>query len=245
MNCALITGATGGVGRSLVKELTGRGVTVHALGRKKNLLQELEQKTGCITHCIDLSKTEFVQSLLEEIPVDLLINCAGIGTAPGPLHKTSAAAINAVIDVNLRAPLQLIASVIPGMLDRGRGHIINIGSVAGLYPIPNSAAYGASKSGIHALSSLLRLDLKESPIRVTEICPGRVETNFFATMTGDAKMAQETYFDGFDSLQPQDITASVLFALDAPAHVNISMIELSPQRQVFGGINFAPNPDYG
>jgi NADP-dependent 3-hydroxy acid dehydrogenase YdfG len=126
------------------------------------------------------------------------------------------------------------------MLDRGRGHIVNIGSVAGLYPFPNAAVYGASKSGIHALSSLLRLDLKGSPVRVTEICPGRVETSFFATMTGDAKTARETYFDGHASLQPEDITASVLFALDAPTHVNISMIELSPQRQVFGGIDFPP-----
>jgi len=124
------------------------------------------------------------------------------------------------------------------MLERGRGHIVNIGSVAGLYSIPNAAVYGASKSGIHALSSLLRLDFASSPLRVTEICPGRVETGFFGTMTGDAKKARETYFDNQTSLQAEDITATVLFALDALAHVNISMIELAPQRQVIGGIDF-------
>ena len=190
MNCAFITGATGGIGRSLVEALTQRGMTVHALGRQKKLLQELERKTGCKTHCLDLSNIDAVQELVEYTPVDILINCAGLGATPGPLHETPAAAINAVIDVNFRAPLQLIASVIPGMLERGLGHIINIGSVAGLYPIPNSAAYAASKSGIHALSSLLRLDLKSGPVRVTEICPGRVETNFFAAISGDAKTAQ-------------------------------------------------------
>ena len=240
MNSAFVTGATGGIGRSIVEALTARGMSVHAIGRQKKTLQALEQKTGCHVHCLDLSNIEAVQRLVEKSAVDILINCAGCGAAPGPLQATPTAAIDAVVDVNFRAPLHLIASVIPGMLDRGRGHIINIGSIAGLYPIPNSAVYAASKSGIHALSSLLRLDLKGSPIKVTEICPGRVETNFFATITGDAKTAQETYFDDYKSLQPDDITSTVLFALDAPTHVNISMIELSPQGQVFGGIDFAP-----
>lgn len=240
MECALITGATGGIGRSLVKALTERGMAVHALGRKVEALETLARQTGCIAHPVDLTKMDKVRELAERIPADVLINCAGLGAAPGPLHETRPAAIDAVIDVNLRAPLQLIASIVPGMLSRGRGHIVNIGSVAGLYPIPNAAIYGASKSGIHALSSLLRLDLHGGPVRVTEICPGRVETGFFATMTGGKDSSRETYFDGRNSLQPDDIAAAVLFALDAPPHVNVSMIEISPQRQVFGGIDFPP-----
>lgn len=239
MECALITGATGGIGRSLVDALTKRCIKVHALGRESKVLQELEQKTGCISHSVDLANIDAVKKLAKSIPADILINCAGLGAMPGPLHEADPAAIDAIIDVNLRAPLQLIASIVPSMLKRGRGHIINIGSVAGLYSIPNAAVYGASKSAIHALSSLLRLDLKGSPLRVTEICPGRVETGFFATMTGDEKKARQTYFDDHASLQPEDITTTVLFALDAPPHVNISMIELSPQLQVFGGIDFA------
>ncbi len=241
MTCAIVTGATGGVGRSLVEALCARDMEVHALGRNGKKLDELREQTGCTTHCLDLADIKEAKRLVEAVPADILINCAGLGAAPGPLHETDPFAIDAVLDVNLRAPLQLIASVLPGMLERGRGHIVNIGSVAGIYSFANAATYGVSKSGIRALSSLLRLDLKGAPVRVTEICPGRVETDFFATMTGDAERAHETFFENRDSLQPEDITSTVLFALDAPLHVNISMIEIAPQRQVFGGIDFAVN----
>ena len=239
MTTALITGATGGIGRDLVTALAGRGMMVHALGRKRDVLEDLARQTGCRTHCIDLGRFDDFAGLAAQVPADILINCAGAGAAPGPLHETPAAAIDMVLDVNLRGPLHLIASFVPGMIARGSGHIVNIGSVAGLYPLPNTAVYGASKSAIHALSSLLRLDLHTTPLRVTEICPGRVETGFFAAITGDEEQARKTWFDDFQPLQPQDITDAVLFALDAPARVNVSMIELSPQRQVFGGLSFA------
>ncbi|HFC04796.1 MAG TPA: SDR family oxidoreductase [Rhizobiales bacterium] len=240
MKSALITGATGGIGKALTMALTRRGLNVHAHGRRQDALDALVLETGCIPHCLDLADSKEIQAFGKNIEVDILVNCAGIGAPPGPLQGADADSLDAVIDVNFRAPLLLIAAIAPGMISRGRGHIFNIGSVAGLYPIPDSAAYAASKSAIHALSALLRLDLHTSPIRVTEICPGRVETNFFATMTGDADMAQKTYFDNFESLQPNDICDAFLFALDAPAHVNISMIEISPQAQVFGGIDFTP-----
>ena len=240
MKTALVTGATGGIGKSLVRALCDRGLTVHAIGRNQKVLHELERGTGCIGHCIDLAGYDGFDKLAAQIPADILVNCAGVGAAPGPLHDTGQTAIDTVLDVNLRAPLHLIASFIPGMVKRAKGHIINIGSVAGIHAIPNVTAYAASKSAIHALSSLLRLDLQNTPLRVSEICPGRVETGFFAAISGDREQARKTYFDDYQSLQPDDVRDAVLFALDAPDRVNVSLIELTPQRQVYGGINFAP-----
>ena len=238
MTTALVTGATGGLGRSLVAALRRRDMTVHAVGRRTAELDRLRQETGCIAHNLELADLEAVKRLCEGLAVDILINGAGMGAPPGPLHQTEPSAIDAVIDANLRAPMHIMRHVIPGMLERNRGHIVNIGSVAALYPLPGISTYSAAKSGIHALSALLRMDLHGSALRVTEICPGRIATDFFAAMLNDAEAARARFLEEYESLQPEDVCDSVLFALDAPPHVNISMIELTPQRQIYGGMAY-------
>lgn len=240
---ALVTGATGGVGASLVEAFCDRGMTVHAMGRNNDRLDKLAAKTGCKPHCIDLAEIAKARDVCSGLEIDILVNAAGLGATPGGLQQAEYDSIDAVIDINLRAPIHLMRQIIPGMIERGFGHIINIGSVAALYPIPGISIYGASKAAIHGLSALLRLDLSGTALRVTEICPGRIETGFFAAQMGDEEKARKAYIDGFESLQPDDITASVLFAMDAPSHVNISTIELSPQAQVFGGIEFVKSDE--
>jgi len=124
------------------------------------------------------------------------------------------------------------------MAARKRGHIVNIGSIAGLYPI-GFPVYGATKGAIHLFAQHLRIDLKGTGVRLTEICPGRVATEFFDTAIPDAD-ARTTFMSGFSPLRPEDIAAAIVYALDAPWHVNVSTIELTPTEQAPGGAVIQP-----
>ena len=138
--------------------------------------------------------------------------------------------------------LHLLRLVVPGMVARDLGHVVNIGSVNGLYPIGATPVYGAAKAAVHMIGALLRIDLMGRRVRVTEVCPGRVETEFHIQSMGDAEAARKTFYEGRRVLDPEDVAAAVLFALDAPAHVNVGLIELTPVGQVPGGIAFPEEP---
>jgi NADP-dependent 3-hydroxy acid dehydrogenase YdfG len=171
-----------------------------------------------------------------------LVNAAGMAAGYGALHEGDAQTIDTVLDVNLRAVLHLLRLVVPGMVARDRGHVVNIGSVNGLYPIGDTPVYGTAKAAVHMIGALLRIDLVGRHVRVTEICPGRVETEFHATSVGDARAARKTFYEGRRVLDSEDVVAAVLFALDAPAHVNVGLIELTPVLQVPGGVAFPKEP---
>jgi NADP-dependent 3-hydroxy acid dehydrogenase YdfG len=235
---ALVTGATSGIGAGVVERLRREGLTVHALGRRRDRLDELSSRTGCIAHVIDVRETAQLDALIQPLSIDILVNNAGINRA-GSISTASETDLADIVDVDLAAVLQLTRLVLPGMIERDLGHIINVGSIAGLHSFPGHAAYHAVKAGVHALSQQLRIDLHGKRIRVTEICPGRTNTEIFAKSIGSESEARRRFLDGYDTLQVVDIVEAMAFAISCPWHVNISLMEIWPTYQVSGGLHFA------
>jgi len=237
---ALVTGASRGIGAAICRELAGLGMQVHAVARSADSLRALCEETGAIAHCADVTDLEGMERLLNALDVDVLVNNAGQVAALGPLHDLDAAAIDSMIDVNLRAPLHLMRLVLPGMIRRGRGHIVNIGSTSGTFVFPGTAPYAAAKAGMTAANRVLRHDLAGRNIRVTEISPGRVRTDIYRdALDGEAGKLADMY-DKFRTVHPQDIAAAVAAALTMPEQVDISFMEVVPTDQAPGGHAYAP-----
>ncbi len=236
---ALVTGASSGIGAAVVRHLATRGITVHAMARRQQRLEALAEETGCITHVLDVRDTSRAFDTISGLGADIVVNNAGLGRGFGKLHEASLEDIDTTIDTNVRAAIHVLRASLPGMLSRNRGHVVNMSSVAGLHPMA-SPIYGASKGAVHRLSQNLRLDLAGSRVRVTEICPGRVSTEFFDAAVDDAEQRAAIKNTGISELTAEDIADAVLYAVDAPWRVNVSLIELQPTEQVFGGMNLAP-----
>jgi NADP-dependent 3-hydroxy acid dehydrogenase YdfG len=144
-----------------------------------------------------------------------------------------------MLRANVAGTVNAIRAVVPGMVARDRGHVVNLGSIAATFPAPGSPAYAATKAAVHSLSQNLRLDLFGSRVRVTEICPGRVRTGIHAGYVGgDAAKAEEAFYRGYECLEPEDIASAVLFALDAPPRMDVTYMEILPTLQVYGGGDF-------
>lgn len=237
---ALVTGASSGIGAAVVRSLRGRGITVHALARRQQRLEALAEETGCITHVLDLRERSRTFDMISGLDADIVVNNAGLGRGFGKLHEATLEDIDTTIDTNVRAAIHVLRASLPGMVARNRGHVVNMSSVAGLYPLA-SPVYGASKGAVHRLSQDLRLDLAGSRIRVTEICPGRVSTEFFDAAVDDADKRAALKNTGISELTAEDIADAVVYAVDAPWRVNVSLIELQPTEQVFGGMNLVPS----
>ena len=172
-------------------------------------------------------------------PLNVLVNNAGVGRGFGSLADANPIDIDCTLDTNVRAAVHAVRAVLPSMIERGTGHIVNVGSMAGLYPLA-SAVYGASKGAVHVLSMDLRLELQGTGVRVTEICPGRVRTEFYDAALDHPKERQRAEDSGIEELTSEDIAASVIYALDAPWRVNVNRIELQPTEQIYGGLQFTP-----
>ena len=236
---ALVTGASSGIGAAVVRSLCSRGIAVHAMARRQQRLEALAEETGCITHVLDVRETSRIFDVISGLDADIVVNNAGLGRGFGKLYEASLEDIDTTIDTNVRAAIHILRASLPGMLSRNRGHVVNMSSVAGLYPLA-SPIYGASKGAVHRLSQDLRLDLAGSRVRVTEICPGRVSTEFFDAAVDDPQRRAAITNTGISELTAEDIAAAVVYAVDAPWRVNVSLIELQPTEQVFGGMNLAP-----
>lgn len=236
---ALVTGASSGIGAAVVRVLRARGMVVHALARRADRLRALAEETGCEVHVVDVNDTPALAAVASELAADVLVNNAGLGRGFGNVFAADHEDIDVTIDTNVKAVLHLLRAALPGMVERRRGHVVNIGSVAGLYPI-NSVLYGASKGAVHLLGMNLRIELAGSGVRVTEICPGRVETEFFDAAIDDPAVRERVKDTGITVLTADDIASAALYALDAPWHVNVSSIELQPTEQHFGGLGFVP-----
>ncbi|MCU1434122.1 MAG: oxidoreductase [Pseudarthrobacter sp.] len=238
---ALVTGASTGMGAAIAERLAKRGLTVHALARNEERLKELADKTGAIAHVVDLTDTAALAAVVGDLDVDVLVNCAGV-SRPGNILDSSEGDIDELIDVNLRGLLQLTRLVLPGMVERDRGHVVNVSSIAGLYNFYGHTVYHATKAAVHQISRQLRNDTVGKRIRVTEICPGRVETEIFGRNMGGTPEAMEeawkTYYEGYESLTTDDIVNAMDYAIETPRHVNVGMLELMPTFQVPGGLTF-------
>jgi len=230
---ALVTGASSGIGAAVVKSLTDAGIKVYAAARRQDRLDALAAETGCTPLVLDVNDTDSVYEKLGDLGVDILINNAGLGRGFEDFSTTPPGDIDITIQTNVIAAMHVARAVIPGMKGRNCGHIVNIGSVAGLYPV-NSVVYGASKGAVHLMSQNMRVELAGSGIRVTEVCPGRIATEFFETAFDDEE-AKKKFSEGFDIMQSEDIADTIKFALDTPWRVNIGLIEMTPTEQHLGG----------
>lgn len=235
---ALVTGASSGIGAAVVERLCREGLEVHALARSAKPLTELAQRTGCIPHVLDVTDLAAVTRLAKETDFDILVNNAGVDR-PKPLLKADAEDIDLIIDVNLRAALHLCRLVVPGMVARDRGHVVNISSIAGAYNFAGNSSYHAAKAGISMLSRQLRIDAFGRRVRVTEICPGRVATDIFAHVHGDSRETRERFIEGYELPEAKDIADAIAFAISAPVAVNIGHMEITPTLQVPGGLSTA------
>lgn len=235
---ALVTGASSGIGAAVVERLCKEGLQVHALARSGAKLKELAARTGCIPHAIDVSDLHSVTALTKEVEFDVLVNNAGVDR-PGSILKADAEGIDLLVDVNLRAVLHLCRLVVPGMVARDSGHVVNISSIAAAYNFGGNSTYHATKAAVSMLSRQLRVDCFGKRVRVTEICPGRVATDIFAHVHGDSEETRKRFVEGYELPEAADIANAIAFAIAAPVAVNIGHMEITPTLQVPGGLSTA------
>lgn len=239
---ALVTGASSGMGAAIVERFRREGLEVHALARGAAALRELAARTGCIAQVMDVSDLASVTRLTQEIQFDILVNNAGVNQ-PGSILTASASDIDLQMNVNLQAALHLVRLIMPGMVTRDCGHIVNVSSIAAIYNFGGNTTYHVTKAGLHALSRQLRVDAIGKRVRVTEICPGRVATDIFGHVSGDVQAARKEFIDGFELPQASDIANAIAFAIAAPLAMNISNMEILPTLQVPGGLTTIKRSD--
>jgi hypothetical protein len=160
----------------------------------------------------------------------MLVNNAGLGRGFGPLHEEPVDNWEQMIDTNIKGLLYITRLILPHMVKRNAGHVVNIGSVAGRWALPGSVVYCATKFAVRAISEGLRMDLKGKKIRVTNIEPGLVKTEFALALLGDEARAEAVY-EGYDPLRPEDIAEAVVWCLERPPHVNIQELVIFPTDQ--------------
>jgi NADP-dependent 3-hydroxy acid dehydrogenase YdfG len=241
---ALVTGASSGIGAAVVERFRREGLEVHAVARGAEALAELAERTGCIAHAMDVTDKAGLARLAGEIEFDILVNNAGVDR-PKSFLNAEDGDIDLLIDVNLRAVLHLCRLIVPGMVARDRGHVVNISSIAGAYNFGGNSTYHATKAAVSMLSRQLRIDAFGRRVRVTEICPGRVATDIFAHVHGDSPEIRERFIDGFELPEAADIADAIAFAVAAPVAVNVGHMEITPTLQVVGGLSTARPLDWG
>jgi 3-hydroxy acid dehydrogenase / malonic semialdehyde reductase len=237
---ALVTGASRGIGEAVTEALTDRSMRVHALALDDEDLTRVAERTGAIPHGLDVRDRTAVAAAIGDVEFDVVVNNAGVLPQLQPFDDNDPDAIDLLVDVNLRAALQITRIVLPGMRARDRGHLFFLGSIAGKHPTPNSAAYCATKAALHAFAEALRCDLLGTSVRVTVLMPGRVQTRLYDGVFGSTAAAAQKLYDDFDAVQPADIASVITTALDAPPYVDLTAIEILPTRQIFGGSTIAP-----
>ena len=233
----VVTGASSGIGEAIARCLSQEDLNVHAIARRTERLEDLSSTSGCLVHTMDVCDSKAFTDLLEKIEVDVLINNAGVGRGYGQLVEASYEDIDTTIDTNVKAAVHAVRAVLPGMIERKRGHVINIGSMAGLYPLASSL-YGATKGAMHVLSMDLRLELQGTGIRVTVICPGRVSTEFYDAAIDDPELIKRKKDSGIKEVTSEEIAQAIIYSLNVPQHVNVNRIELQPTEQTYGGMQF-------
>lgn len=209
--------------------------------RLEKLKNELTQRYGCKVHtlCFDVRRRDEVQAAVEQLPaewqrIDVLVNNAGLAVGLEPLHEGIADDWERMIDTNIKGLLYVTWAIAPGMVGRRSGHIVNLGSVAGKDVYPGGAVYCATKHAVDALSKGMRMDFLPYGIRVTQICPGAVETEFSVVrFKGDCDRADKVY-EGYRALSADDIAEAICYALSQPEHVDVQDVLVLPAAQADG-----------
>ena len=237
----LITGATSGFGLATAERFANAGARVIAAGRRVDRLEKLAADYGdhvLFPLPLDIRDTDAVFAALdtlpaEFIPISVLVNNAGLARGLEPAHETDWADWEAMIDTNIRGLAAVTHAVLPGMVERNRGHVINMGSVAGHYPYPGGNAYGGTKAFTQQFSLGLRADLLGTRVRVTSLEPGMAQTEFAKVRFGNDAKAEAVY-TGAKPLNATDIAEIIFFTVSLPEHVNVNLIEVMPTGQAFG-----------
>lgn len=228
---ALITGASSGIGRATALAFAENGINLILCGRRKEkldeLMTELKGKVEATILLFDVRNREEVLNAIESLPkawknIDILVNNAGNAHGLSPIQDGNLDDWDAMIDGNVQGLLYVSKAIIPTMVERQTGHIVNLSSVAGKWTYANGAVYCASKKAVEAISEGMRLDLTQHGIKVTNIAPGAVETEFsLVRFKGDAERAKKVY-EGFEALQAEDIADAILYAVNTPKRVTIA-----------------------
>ena len=234
----LITGASSGIGEACAYAFAHEGARLILAARRAAKLEALAPRLAeagaPATHLLtlDVRQAQAVEQAIASLPepwraIDILINNAGLSRGTDKVHEADPADWNEMIDTNVKGLLYVTRAVVPGMVERGRGHVVNLGSTAGEVTYPGGAVYCATKAAERSISEGLRMDVLGTPIRVTSIDPGAVETDFSKTrFRGDEARAAKVYA-GITPLKPQDVAETIVWAVGRPAHVNIDRILLT------------------
>lgn len=244
---AFITGATAGIGEATAYLLAKNGYNLVLCGRRADRLTALQAALkanfGTESHAavFDIRDKISVQTAIENLPesfknIDVLVNNAGLASGLATIDKGDLADWDTMIDTNLKGLLYVSRQIIPGMVERKAGYIVNISSIAGKEVYANGNVYCATKFAVDALNKAMRIELSAHPIRVTGIYPGAVETEFSVVrFHGDEARAKAIY-QGFDSLQASDIADAIYYVISTPPHVNINELVIMPTAQPVPGI---------
>ncbi len=245
----MITGATSGLGKATAVRFAKNGYNIIITGRRKERLDELEKellsygKIKVLSLNFDVRKREEVASITGNLPeewktIDILVNNAGLAAGLDHIDAGNIDDWERMIDTNVKGLLYVTRAIAPLMVARGKGHIINIASVAGKDAYENGNVYCATKSAVDSLSRSMRIDLLKNNIKVTNIAPGMVETEFsLVRFNGDNERAGNVY-KGIDALTADDIADAIYYCATLPAHVCINDLVITPTQQANAGISY-------
>jgi 3-hydroxy acid dehydrogenase/malonic semialdehyde reductase len=241
-----VTGASSGFGAALARRFAADGAHVIAAARRLDRIRDLAAGFGprVLPLQLDVRDSGAVAAAVAGLPaefsaVDLLVNNAGLALGLNPAQDADTDDWDQMIDTNCKGLVHCTRAVLPGMVDRGRGHVINLGSVAGSYPYPGGNVYGGTKAFVHQFSLNLRSDLHGTGVRVTCVEPGMADTEFsLVRFDGDQAKAAGVYH-GMQPMTADDIAEAIHWAASLPAHVNVNVIELMPTAQSFAPFQVA------
>ncbi|WP_405371845.1 SDR family NAD(P)-dependent oxidoreductase [Phocaeicola sp.] len=244
----LITGATSGIGEGCARKFAAMGSNLILNGRNIEKLNQLKEEltvlgVEVLTLPFDVRDRAAMRAAIDSLQgswqqIDVLINNAGLVIGVDKEFEGNLDEWDIVLDTNIKALLSMTRMIVPGMVARGRGHIINIGSIAGDAAYPGGSVYCATKAAVKALSDGLRIDLVDTPLRVTNIKPGMVETNFTVVRYRGDKQRADDFYKGIRPLTGDDIAEVVYYAASAPEHVQIAEVLVMPTHQATGTISY-------
>jgi 3-hydroxy acid dehydrogenase/malonic semialdehyde reductase len=234
MTTVFVTGASSGFGAEIARRFAATGARVYVAARREDRIAALAAELGATAVHLDVRDRAAVEKAVEGLEIDVLVNNAGLALGLEPAPRANLDDWDQMVDTNCKGLLYVTRALLPGMVARRRGHVINLGSVAGTYPYPGGNVYGATKAFVHQLSLNLRSDLHGTGVRVTCIEPGMVGGTEFSLVrfNGAADKAAAVYAHT-QPLGPGDVAEAVVWAAAQPPHVNINVIELMPVVQSF------------
>jgi 3-hydroxy acid dehydrogenase/malonic semialdehyde reductase len=227
----VVTGASSGFGAAITRRFAATGATVVAAARR---VDRIPVADNVIPVALDVRDADAVREALGGLSVDVLVNNAGLAKGLEPAQQANLADWDQMLDTNCRGLVHCTRAVLPGMVERGRGHVVNIGSTAATYPYPGGNVYGATKAFVRQFSLNLRSDLHGTGVRVTCVEPGLCEGTEFSLVRFDGDRDRvDALYEGVDALTADDIAETVHWVTTQPAHVNVNTIELMPVAQSF------------